>query len=78
MERILNFKQVSKSFYTLKEETKVLEDINFSVTKGEIVALVGPSGCGKTTLLNLICGLIEPDIGEIERDKEMAGRRDDR
>lgn len=66
MERILNFKQVSKSFFTLKEETKVLEDINFYVNKGEIIALVGPSGCGKTTLLNLICGLIEPDVGEIE------------
>lgn len=68
MERILNFKQVSKSFFTLKEETKVLEDINFYVNKGEIIALVGPSGCGKTTLLNLICGLIEPDVGEIERN----------
>lgn len=68
MERILNFKQVSKSFFTLKEDTKVLEDINFYVNKGEIIALVGPSGCGKTTLLNLICGLIEPDVGEIERN----------
>lgn len=68
MEEFLFFKKVSKSFYTLKEETKVLNNINFEVNKGEIVALVGPSGCGKTTLLNLICGLIEPDEGEIKRN----------
>jgi len=67
MEDFLFFKHVNKSFYTLKEETKVLKDINFSVKKGEIVALVGPSGCGKTTLLNLICGLINPDEGIVER-----------
>lgn len=67
MKEILRFNKVYKSFYTLKDETKVLEDISFNVYEGEIVALVGPSGCGKTTLLNLICGLFSPDEGEVIR-----------
>ena len=72
MKEILCFNKVYKSFYTLKEETKVLEDISFNVFEGEIVALVGPSGCGKTTLLNLICGLISPDEGEVIRKGKVG------
>ena len=56
---------VNKSFFSLKEQTDVLENINIEIKKGEIVAIVGPSGCGKSTLLNLISGLINQDKGEI-------------
>ena len=45
--------------------TKVLEDINFTVDKGEFITLLGPSGCGKSTLLRCIAGLAETDAGEI-------------
>lgn len=43
----------------------VLQDINLTVQRGETVVLLGPSGCGKTTLLRLIAGLIEPDVGTV-------------
>lgn len=66
MENKITFTNVNKSFYSLKEETVVLNQISFDVKKGEIVAIVGPSGCGKSTLLNLISGLIQPDSGKIE------------
>ena len=56
---------VNKSFFSLKEQTDVLENINLEIKKGEIVAIVGPSGCGKSTLLNLISGLINQDKGEV-------------
>ena len=56
---------VNKSFFSLKEQTDVLENINLEIKKGEIVAIVGPSGCGKSTLLNLISGLINQDSGEV-------------
>jgi NitT/TauT family transport system ATP-binding protein len=44
----------------------VLEEINFTVNDGEIVALIGPSGCGKSTLFNIISKLDTPDSGTIE------------
>ena len=56
---------LSKTYYTLEREIEVLRDINLSVKKGEILAIVGPSGCGKSTLLNLLTKLIPPTNGEI-------------
>ena len=43
-----------------------LRGLSLSARPGEIVAVVGPSGCGKTTLLELVCGLTEPDTGTVE------------
>jgi NitT/TauT family transport system ATP-binding protein len=43
----------------------VLEDINFGIRQGEIVAIVGPSGCGKSTLLGILGGLIKPEAGSV-------------
>lgn len=44
---------------------KVLENIDLSIAKGEVLTVLGPSGCGKTSLLRLIAGLIAPDHGEV-------------
>ncbi len=46
-------------------EQSVLSHIDFSITKGEMVALVGKNGAGKSTLASLICGFMEPDEGGI-------------
>ncbi len=43
-----------------------LAPLSFGVEAGEVVAVVGPSGCGKTTLLELVCGLIEPTSGSVD------------
>ena len=56
------------SFRYQNSETDVLNDIDFSVKRGEKVAVVGGSGAGKSTLLNLLLGLYEPQRGEVLLD----------
>ena len=50
--------------------TTVLDHIDLTIRRGELVTLLGPSGCGKTTLLRAIAGLAQPDTGKVE----LAGR----
>ncbi len=52
------------------DDQTILEDINFSVNRGEIFVILGCSGCGKTTLLNHMVGLLNPTDGEIFIDQE--------
>jgi len=66
--QILNFDDVSLIYNSTKGETHALDEVNFSVDKGEFVAIVGPSGCGKTTILSLISALIKPSSGTISID----------
>lgn len=65
MEKLLELKSVGYSYHTVQGETPALTNINFTVYKGEFVAIVGPSGCGKSTLLSLSSGLLEPEHGSI-------------
>src|SRR5918911_3051777 len=44
----------------------VLDDVSFTVSAGEVVAIVGPSGCGKSTLLSILGGLLQPSAGAVE------------
>jgi NitT/TauT family transport system ATP-binding protein len=44
----------------------VLDDVSFTVSSGEVVAIVGPSGCGKSTLLSILGGLLQPSSGQAE------------
>lgn len=64
----LEIRRVSCSYHRMDGETPALSDISFTVDPGEFLAIVGPSGCGKSTLLSLLCGLMEPDQGEILLD----------
>ncbi len=58
---ILEMKQISKSFSGVYAN----ENINLSIEKGEIHALLGENGAGKTTLMNILFGIYKPDSGEI-------------
>lgn len=57
----IEVKNLTKSF----KDKVVLDDISFTVDDGEILAVVGLSGAGKSTVLKLICGLTQPDSGDI-------------
>lgn len=46
MEPILEMQHITYSYHTMEGETKALEDVSFSVSEGEFIAIVGPSGCG--------------------------------
>ena len=58
---LIKLKQLSLSFGT----RKILDNVSFSVNKGQILGLLGPNGVGKSTIFNLITGLIKPDYGSI-------------
>jgi NitT/TauT family transport system ATP-binding protein len=62
---ILKFKDVTMTYHTPQGETTALRKLNFSVCRGEFIAVIGPSGCGKTTILSLAAGLLKPSSGEI-------------
>ena len=51
--------------------TRVLSDINFSVSPGQAVAIVGESGVGKSVLLKCLIGLVKPDVGTIYVDNKL-------
>lgn len=65
MEPVVELQNVSYSYHRPDREIRSLHHLSFSVLPGEFVAIVGPSGCGKSTLLSLICGLLQPEEGEV-------------
>jgi len=62
---VLEISQLSKHYGTDEDRVNVLHNINMKVDKGEFVAIVGYSGAGKTTLISLLAGLIEADVGGV-------------
>jgi ABC-2 type transport system ATP-binding protein len=57
--------------------TQAVDGASFRVEKGQCVGLLGPNGAGKTTTVSMICGLIEPDTGEVKIDgRPMRGDTD--
>ena len=72
---LINLEGVAKSFRTSDGTARsVLENVNFTLHDGEIVALLGKSGSGKSTLLRIIAGLIPADQGLVNyREKNIYG-----
>lgn len=61
MNTIVSVKQLKKSF----DEKQVVKEISFEVEKGEILCLLGPNGAGKSTTINVLCGILGYDGGEM-------------
>lgn len=72
-QKLLEMTDIVKSYTTGGEEQIVLNHVNFSVEKGEFVAILGPSGSGKSTMMNIIGCLDVPNSGEyILNGQEIA------
>lgn len=59
-----------KSFFNRKyRHIKAIQDISFSIKKGEIVGYIGPNGAGKSTTIKILSGILVPDSGSVTIDK---------
>ena len=73
----LEIQNICKDFTVGTTKLTVLDNINISFEKGEIVALCGPSGAGKSTLMNIMGGLDKPTSGEIiYNDENIISKSD--
>lgn len=72
MSKIVELKNVYKSFYTEEGEILVLENVNLSLEKGKILGILGPSGSGKSTILNILTNLLQPTSGEVKIEGKIG------
>lgn len=66
MENILEVKNLCKTYIVNKRQNNVLKNVNFTISEGEMVALMGPSGSGKSTLLYAVSGMDSITAGEVD------------
>lgn len=65
---ILKVEHLCKQYGTGETAVKALDDVSFSIGKGEFVAIIGPSGSGKSTLLHMLGGVDRPTYGKVYID----------
>lgn len=65
MEQILNVKDLCKTYIVNKHQNNVLKNVNFTISNGEMVAVMGPSGSGKSTLLYAVSGMDSITAGNV-------------
>jgi putative ABC transport system ATP-binding protein len=65
---ILRVENLCKTYGSGENEVHALDNVSFSVKKGEFVAIIGPSGSGKSTLLHIIGGVDKPSSGKVFMD----------
>lgn len=84
MNTILNVKNLCKTYIVNKRQNNVLKNVNFTISEGEMVAVMGSSGSGKSTLLYAVSGMDDITAGEVAfcgknlsklKEKELAALR---
>jgi iron(III) transport system ATP-binding protein len=65
---MIEVEHLSLTYHSAKQTHLAVNDVSFTVQRGQFYTLLGPSGCGKTTTLRCVAGLERPDLGEIRVD----------
>jgi NitT/TauT family transport system ATP-binding protein len=73
---MISVRSITKQFEKTSGITRVIDDVNLEINKGEFVTVFGPNGSGKTTLLNIIAGLDNPNSGEVSVDNKKPKEAD--
>ena len=66
MSKVIEVKDLCKTYVVNKKQNNVLKNVNFSIDEGEMVAVMGPSGSGKSTLLYTVSGMDKMTAGEVD------------
>ena len=69
---MIEFENVSKSFWTGKQRKVILDQASFRVDLGNSLGILAPNGTGKTTIINMMAGLEKPDEGRITRTSRIS------
>ncbi len=69
MEKLIQFKNINKTF----DKLEVIKDLSFDVNSNDIIGILGPSGVGKSTILKLIAGLEKPTKGTLINNTKKVG-----
>ena len=77
MEDILKIEKISKIYGKGENAVKALDNVSFSVPKGQMTAIIGPSGSGKSTLLHIIGGVEQPTEGAVLLDGQNVYQQKD-
>jgi len=68
---LIRFSNIHKHFGENDTRVEALRALDLDVPRGQMCAIMGPSGSGKSTLLHLAAGLVAPDSGEVQIDKDV-------
>lgn len=74
---ILRASHLCKTYGKGENQVKALDDVSFSIEKGEFVAIIGPSGSGKSTLMHILGGVDRPDSGSVYMDGQDIYKQND-
>ena len=77
MEELISLKNVKKTYIVGEKMFNALDNVSFTIIKGEFVVIIGPSGEGKSTLLNLLGGMDKATSGKIKIGEEVISNYSD-